>query len=316
MKNAMTVSIVIPTYNGGREFEQCLKAVYGQKVDFPFEVILVDSGSTDETLSIAGRFPVRLYEISKGEFNHGLTRNKGIELSRGEFVVLMTQDAIPADEKWLENLTKPFWEDEMVAGVYARQIPREDADVLTKRHLNRWLTARRERDIKYITDRSYYEKLSPMEKYKFCNFDDVCSCIRKSVWEKIPFEEASFAEDLDWSKKVIESGFKIVYEPFAAVIHSHDRSVLYEYKRTYVCHRRLNELFGLRTVPALRHVVRSTKDNIIESLLYVWRNEPVLEKRLFLILRIPFFSLLSVYGQYRGAKDQLEKRKIKGMSGV
>ena len=310
------VSIVIPTYNGGEDFKRCLRAIHAQEVDFSYEVIAIDSGSTDRTVQVAKEFSVRVHEIDKKDFDHGLTRNRGIELSEGEFIVLLTQDAVPADSRWLGALIKPFYEDQLIAGVYARQIPKDDADVLTKRHLNNWLTARTERDVKHITDRAAYEALPPMKKYMFCNFDDVCSCIRRSVWEKIPYERAVFAEDLDWSKKVLEAGYKIVYEPGAAVIHSHDRSVFYEYKRTYICHRRLNELFGLRTVPTLGHVVRFGFKNIANDIPYVWKNEPDIINRLSLMLRVPLLSFLSVYAQYRGAKDQMEAKEIKRMKGV
>ncbi len=310
------VSIVIPTYNGGEDFKRCLEAVHSQEIDFPFEVIAIDSGSTDDTVQVAKDFSVKVLEINKRDFDHGLTRNMGIETSKGGFIVLLTQDAVPADRNWLKALIKPFYEDELVAGVYARQIPREDADVLTKRHLNNWLTARKERDVKHITDRAAYEALPPMKKYMFCNFDDVCSCIRRSVWEKIPYERAVFAEDLDWSKKVLEAGYKIVYEPGAAVVHSHDRSVFYEYKRTYICHRRLNELFGLRTVPTLRHVMRFGINNILSDIPYVWKNEPDLMRRFSLMLRVPLLSFLSVYAQYKGAGDQIAAKKVKKMRGV
>ena len=314
--NNIKVSIVIPTLNGGEDFNKCLTSIYSQKVDFHFEVIVIDSGSTDETVFVAKEFPVRLYQIDKKEFNHGLTRNKGIGLSKGELVVLITQDAIPANEYWLQSLIKPFSEDAMVAGVYARQIPREDADVLTKKRLNRWLTGRMERDVKYITDKASYDKLPPIQKYMFCNFDDVCSCVKRSVWKRIPFEETTFAEDLVWSKKVIEGGFKIVYEPSAAVIHSHNRSVFYEYNRIYINHRKLNELFGVQTVPALSNVVFLTLRNIVADILYVVRKERNFQKMISLLIRVPLLSFLGVYAQYKGARDQMERRELKPLEGV
>jgi len=68
----MKVSIVIPTLNGGEDFKRCLAAIFSQNVTFPFEVLVIDSGSTDQTVSIAREFPVRLYQIDKKEFNHGI----------------------------------------------------------------------------------------------------------------------------------------------------------------------------------------------------------------------------------------------------
>ena len=102
------VSIVIPSYNGGEDFTKCLQMVFEQKVSFPFEVIVIDSGSTDGTLDFLKGYPIRLKQISPKEFNHGLTRNMGMELARGRYVVLMTQDAIPADNYWLENILVNF----------------------------------------------------------------------------------------------------------------------------------------------------------------------------------------------------------------
>ena len=312
----MKVSIVIPTLNGGEDFKRCLAAIFSQNVIFPFEVLVIDSGSTDETVSIAREFPVRLYQIAKKEFNHGLTRNMGIELSKGEFVVLMTQDAIPANKNWLSSLVSPFFKDERVAGVYARQIPREDANVLTKRRHSRWLTSRMERDVKFITDRASYEKLLPMQRYMFCNFDDVCSCIRKSVWEKIPLEKTIFADDLEWSKKVFESGFKIVYEPSASVIHSHNRSVLYEYKRVYINYRRLNEIFGVQTAPTLGHVVLFTFRDTVMDILYVLGKEHNIPKMISLLTKVPLLSFVRAYARYKGAKDQIERQELKQLSGI
>ena len=296
------VSIAIATYNGGEDFIECLQMVFEQKVKFPFEVIVIDSGSTDGTLDFLKGYPIRLKQISPKEFNHGLTRNMGIELAQGRFVVLITQDAIPADRYWLENILENF-QDELVAGVYCRQIPREDADVLTKRQLNNWLTGKQSRAINFIENWEAYNILEPMKKLMLCTFDDVCSCIRKSVWEKIPYAETYFAEDLEWGKKAIEAGYKIVYEPRAAVIHSHDRSVIYEYKRTYLCHRRLFELFRLQTVPTFKHALKFSILNILKDTPYVIKEEKNWKRRFSLILKIPFLSFSSRSEERRVGKE-------------
>jgi len=310
------VSIVIPSFNGGVLFRECLEAIFSQETNIPFEVLIIDSGSTDGTLERLKGLPIRLYEIGPGEFNHGDTRNKGIGLAKGEFVVLMTQDALPMDRRWLEALIKPFNEDPLVAGVYARQVPRDDADVLTKRHLDEWLTGRTQRHVSKITDRERYDKMRPMEKYFFCNFDDVCSAIRKDVWKKIPYEKTDFGEDIEWSKKALEAGFRIVYEPAARVAHSHSRSLAYEYRRTRLCHRRLNEIFGLRTVPTKKLILRYAVKSAAVDMAYVWNKEPSLLKKFSLILRLPFASFLSVYAQYSGARDAAKGHGKKRAAGV
>ena len=289
--------------------------VFEQKVNFPFEVIIIDSGSTDGTLDFLKGYTIRLKQICPKEFNHGLTRNMGIELAQGRYVVLMTQDAIPADGYWLGNILENF-NDELVAGVYCRQIPRENADVLTKRQLNNWLTGRQSRAINFVENWEAYQAIEPIKKFNLCAFDDVCSCVRKSVWEKIPYTETYFAEDLEWGKKAIEAGYKIVYEPHAAVNHSHNRSFLYEYKRTYLCHRRLFELFRLQTIPTFTHALKFFFFSILKDTLYVIRQEKNWKRKFSLILRIPFLSFSSVFGQYMGARDERLGHPIKTFKGV
>jgi rhamnosyltransferase len=227
----------------------------------------------------------------------------GITLAHGKYVVLLTQDAIPADDRWLENILNNF-ADDSVAGVYCRQIPREDADVLTKRHLTNGLIGRHDRVINFIENRKKYDAFDPVQKLRLCTFDDVCACIRKNVWEKMPYTKTYFAEDLEWGKRVIEAGYKIVYEPEAAVIHSHNRSAYYEYKRTYLCHRRLFELFGLQTVPTFKHALKFFILNTLKDTHYVIREERNWARKLALILNLPFLSFASVFGQYLGARHE------------
>ncbi|GAI52085.1 unnamed protein product [marine sediment metagenome] len=96
-----------------------LTFIYDEK----FEVIIIDSGSTDKTIEIAKEYPVRLIQIKPEEFGHGKTRNYGADISEGEYLVFLTQDAIPFDNNWLRYLISNL-EDENVAGVYNKQIPR------------------------------------------------------------------------------------------------------------------------------------------------------------------------------------------------
>src|SRR3990172_12736246 len=237
-------SVIIPTLNGGIEFEKCLEMIHDQKTSYPFEVIVIDSGSKDSTIKIAMDFRVRLYQINKKDFNHGLTRQWGVELAGGDYVSFLSQDAIPADENWLEGLVENF-EDEMVAGVYSRQLVKSDCDPIARKYLEKWVTAGKNKKISYITSRAEYDALSPWSKRLFLNFDNVSSCVRKSLMEEFPFSKINFGEDLEWSKRVIEGGYKIVYEPRSQVYHSHKSSIPGNYKRAVVDHKMTNELLGV-----------------------------------------------------------------------
>ena len=246
------MSVLIPTYNAGTEFGEVLETISGQKTDFEYELLLVDSGSTDGTLELAKRYEARIISIPKREFTHGGTRNLGISEARGRYVAMTVQDAMPADENWLGALVRSLVSDDQVAGVYSRQIPRSDCNPFTRFALERHFTNRPERHKQYIESLEQYESLEPMRKLETIAFDDVSSCIRRSVWEEHPFRPVSFGEDLDWSERVIKAGYKIVYEPGSAVIHSHDRSAIYEMKRAYAAHKLLSGMIGLRLLPTAR----------------------------------------------------------------
>ena len=201
------VSVVIPTKNAGVLFQKTLEGIKSQKYAGNIELIVIDSGSTDQTVTIASQYAATVLSISPIEYDHGLTRNRAIEKASGEIIVLMSQDAVPGDQYLIHNFAIAF-SDSKVAGAYARQIPWEDADVITKRNLNNWLTGRHTDELRWIKDWTVYKNLSPMEHYYFCNFDNVCSAIRRTVWQTFPFSPNDFGEDIDWAQRVLEGGLE------------------------------------------------------------------------------------------------------------
>jgi len=308
------VSILIPTKNAGSLFEKVLNSIRNQEHEEAIDLLIVDSGSDDETLDIAKKYDARILQIPAHEFNHGLTRNYGIQQCSGDVIVLMTQDAVPQGKLWLKGIVDTF-DDERIAGVYVKQIPREDADILTKTNLQNWLTGRDTFALSRIESLREFNQLTPAEKSHLCVFDDVCSAIRRKAWEQIAFRRNDFGEDIDWAKSVLEAGWLIAYQPRAAVIHSHNRSIVYLYKRTYMTHRKLYELFQLETVPSMRHLLHSIIAGTIRDVRYVLVHEPDIRKKVKLILRVPFLLTASNLGQYRGARDEKESicMKFKGV---
>lgn len=254
-------SVLIPTYNAGPGFGEVLEAISGQKTGFDYEILLVDSGSTDGTLGLARRRGARVIGIEKSEFSHGGARNLGISKARGLFVAMTVQDALPDDENWLSRLVENMVADETVAGVYSRQIPRPDCNIFSRHMIEGHFTNRPERHVQVLEDPGGYEALDPAQKLALVVFDDVSSCVRRSVWAEHPFRPVSFGEDVDWSERVIKAGYKIVYEPGSAVVHSHNRSAFYEMKRAYVAHKMLGRLIGLRMIP--RKVLRRRLKNVM-----------------------------------------------------
>jgi rhamnosyltransferase len=254
------VSILLLTRNGMRDLPAVWDAIAAQDAGFAFETVVVDSGSTDGSARFLRERADRFLAVAPADFNHGATRNLGVAACRGAFVVLLVQDAIPTDRRWLAELVAPLREDARVAGTFARQLARPDASAITRHYHERWLAAGTESRRVAVDDAGAFARLSPMERMSACIFDNVCSCIRKEVWRTHPFSRTSIGEDIAWGRAVLLAGHALVFAPQAVVIHSHERGPRYELKRTALIHAELYRLFGLRTIrtPAqLGHAVAS-----------------------------------------------------------
>lgn len=308
----MRVSVVIPTRNAGTGFEELLWKIHAQKRDFELEVLVIDSGSTDGTVELAERFGAKVHRIPASEFNHGATRNLGISLSSGQYVALVVQDAVPLDEYWLAAMVEDLERDEQVAVVYSRHVPRPEAGVLTRALVNNLSTAGHERREQYISDPGEYRAMRPAERRRVAAFDNVSSCIRRSVWEKFPFERAGFAEDLRWGKKAVESGYKIVYEPRSTVVHSHERGSMYDLRRYYVDGLVLLELFGAAPVSSLRRLIPAIPYTTLRIHGWLLREEPD-GNRVHLALVALRQAVVSLAGAYLGAKSPGLERRIPGL---
>jgi rhamnosyltransferase len=289
------VSIVIPTKNGEKTLPAVLHAIWQQRFTGGIEVVAVDSGSTDGTVDLLKDRVDRLITIPPESFNHGLTRNLGIEATTGELVVMLVQDAVPQSENWLNALIAPFRVSSQVAGTFARQVPRDDASPLSRRYHRLWVAAGTSPFESSLENEAEFDRFTPAERHLRCAFDNVCSCIRRDVWRTHPFVETPIAEDLEWAKTVLLTGHRIAFAPDAVVVHSHDRQVGYEFHRTREAHERLNALFGLQTIPTLPHLARAI---VSSAFAHTWTELGAPE-------RLPRALALAVawpLGQYLGAR--------------
>ena len=259
MSDKIAISIIMPVKNGNKLIKETLSCIFSQKIDCDFEVIIIDSGSTDGTLEIIKQFPkVKLFQIKPSEFGHGKTRNLGVKKSIGEYLVFINQDAEPANEYWLKNLIEPFSFDSKVAGVYSRHLPRQWAYLYIERMIlsgfsNHKIITTRDDIERALSDKSdvFRKKLNEITR-----FSTVSAAIRRDVFEKIPFDnDIPVAEDQDWAKKVLMAGYKIVYEPASMVYHSHNA--------------RLKELFTWTdvSVDVYDKVLERKKRNVLYAIL-------------------------------------------------
>ena len=257
-----SISIVIPTLNGARTLPAVLDAIARQRIDAPVETLAVDSGSTDGTVALLRQQRVDVVTIPASTFDHGLTRNLALSRASGDLVVLLVQDAVPSSDDWLATLIAPLRHDAQLAGTFARQEPAPDADAIARHYLASYLAASTCGRVAALAGADDFERLSPPQRVDRCTFDNVCSCIRRSVWQRHPFRATPIGEDIAWAKEVLLAGHRLEYVPDAVVVHSHHRSARYEFWRTVALHRELFALFQLRTIPSIEDLLRSLTSSL------------------------------------------------------
>ncbi len=188
------------------------------------EVVVVDSGSRDGSAELARSQGARVHEIPASEFGHGRTRNLGADLAQGEILVFTSQDAFAADESWLATLVRSLDGSERVAGAYGRQLPHDDATP-PERYFLDFLYGPEARRQRLDGDEPDFEQTL---------FSNVNSAIPREVWREFPFaDDLIMSEDQEWSRRVLRAGYELVYEPAAAVHHSHSYSIAAAFRRFF-----------------------------------------------------------------------------------
>ena len=229
MSQPRSISVLMPTWQGLEFLERVLSALAAQRCAIPWDFRAIDSGSTDGTWELLGRFerefpvPFARERIDKSEFDHGDTRNLLAARSQGELLVFLTQDAIPGSPDWLATLAANF-ADPAVGAAYCRNTPRPDAQLLTRVFSEGDAGYALGRKETRIRDHQAYQRLSTHEKRLLWNFNDVASAVRRSLWEHHPFPRTWFGEDVLMARALLEAGNTIVYDDLASVEHSHDYS--------------------------------------------------------------------------------------------
>ncbi len=269
-------SIVIRSYNEARHIGRLLEGIKSQTIK-DVQIILVDSGSTDDTLRIAAQFPVKIIHISPMEFSFGRSLNLGISAAEGEYVVIASAHIFPVYPDWLEKLLSPF-EDPKIALTYGKQRGNEQSKFSEQQIFSHWFPA--------VT--TQYQSTS------FCN--NANAAIRRELALRHPYEEQlPGLEDIAWSSWVMSQGYAIHYCPEAEVVHVHKetpKGVYNRYKREAMALKEIypHERFGLLDF------LRISSRNIIADFDQAHQQRVLLKN----IYNIIWFRLTQFWGTYQG----------------
>lgn len=310
----MKVSVIIPVKNPGNIFHKVLPAVLNQNTPWDYDVILVDSGSTDSTMEYIEKIQktdarLRLYRIKSEEFGHGKTRNFAIAQSKSEFVAMITHDAQPVNEHWLYNLVSAVERRSDIAGAFGRHMAYPHAGSLVKRDMElHFANFNVENPIFVMEDNERYEKDQAYRMYLHF-FSDNNSCLRRLVWENIPYADVNFGEDQLWAHNIIKAGYAKSYAHDAAVYHSHDYGIIESFRRQFDESSFYYKTFGYQLVPRLRTIVssvaRQTKND--------WRHLQAareLKNNLRSVMMSPLLNLASLSGRYLGCQKLCANYKL------
>jgi len=251
LMSSIHASVLIPVKNGGPLLDDVLQAVLAQQAPWAFEVIVVDSGSSDGSVERVRQHGVRCETIAPESFGHGRTRNLLASMAAGQFLVFITQDAKPASPHWLRNLVEGCNAAPDVAGAFGPHLAYPQARWVTQRELalhfagfgQQLAVTRLEDRARFAADPGYRQWLH--------FFSSNNACIRRSVWERIPLPDVAFAEDQTWALSAIEAGYAKAFVPDAAVFHSHDFGVWETLQRNFDEARSFHRYFGYRVQGSL-----------------------------------------------------------------
>lgn len=275
MKNP-TCSVIIRSYNEEKHIGRLLSGIMEQSLK-DVEIILVDSGSTDATVAIASRYPVKVVSIKPEDFTFGRSLNIGCEAARGEFLVLASAHVYPVYPDWLERMIAPF-EDPKVALTYGQQRGNTTTKFSEHQHF-----------AKMYPGESNHRQDSPL-----CN--NANAAVRRSLWEQHPYnEELPGLEDLDWATWAVAQGYVLSYVAEATIIHVHDE------KPKQVFNRYRREAIALNWIQPEQHFslldfVRLFVSNVFSD---IWH---ALDQRVLTRVwrEIFWFRWMQFWGTYQG----------------
>jgi glycosyltransferase involved in cell wall biosynthesis len=219
----LTISIIIRALNEAEHLPALYSGILRQERQ-PDQVVLVDSGSTDDTIAISEAHGAHIVHITPEEFSFGRSLNAGCAAATGDILVFVSAHVYPTDEHWLANLVEPFEQVEIVLS-YGRQTGDHRTKFSELQLMRQW-----------YPDQSDHDQSTP-----FCN--NANCAVRRSEWERHHYDEdLTGLEDLAWAELALRRGGKIAYRADATIAHIHDENfprIRNRYRREAIAHRRI-----------------------------------------------------------------------------
>ena len=285
----MLASIVIRTYNEEKFLGDALESIKSQTLsEGAFEVIVVDSGSTDRTRDIARQYGARIVGIEKSEFTFGRSLNIGCKAAKGKCLVFLSGHCVPVGPSWLQDITRPLLQG-VARYAFGKQRGLSPYTKYSEEQLFR----------KYFPDHSYLER----EDF-FCN--NANAAMLRSDWQKFKFnEKLTGLEDMAMAKLIIEDDGAIAYVAEAGVLHIHEETwskVKIRYEREAIALHQIRPSWRLSFSECLR---------FMSSAIFLDMGAAIRERKLFRVLgEIISFRFYQYWGSYQGNRKEIQQADV------
>jgi rhamnosyltransferase len=249
MKNPK-VSVIIPVRNGAETLDKCLKSLCAQTIGESIEIIVLDSMSTDGSREIMQGYGAKIADVPNDSFNHGLTRNMGVQLAKAPLVFFTVQDAWLSTNDLLEKMASHFNDPEVMAVVGHQAVPHEkDKNPLL------WYNPISSATIteRLIKDPAQFANLDTESQKALISWDNVISIYRRDALLEQPFVKTAFAEDWIWSYQALLKGWKLLHDSSLVVWHYHHLYFKFTFNAIYILNFHFHQFFGYK--PSMPKVI-------------------------------------------------------------
>ena len=312
------ISVFIPVFNGANYLRECINMILAQQLPdgYELELLITDSGSRDGSIEILKSYgdKIKLNTIMNSEYSHGATRGKAAHMAKGEFMLYLSQDASPANDRWIVNMLEPFFISPKVGCVFGRQIPRPNAAATIKREVASVFGGLGASDSLVIhRSKSLVDGIATNPINTF--FSDVNSAVRRDLLVgEVPFRNVNYAEDQALAKDMQKHGYLKAYTPLGIVWHSNEYTIREYYRRKFDEYVGLQESTLLQSSPSIRSLVLGWVRPTRADYAFIRHDREYSKKsKLLWYARSPFYNIAAQRGKYdafKHYKNHSKRQKI------